>query len=186
MYLFDVINLYISLYIFGQTLRWFDSPRFLEWLIIWNGGSIIIQYTALLNFFWIYYCIVSSTCCSWFSEFVSCSHCMPLHDMRNSVISLRLKNWLMKDWRMANYDLWTTTRMFQVLVRPLLFVFWQFFLILTYIWFLQFLMHVMDTIYKLYTILAQPRTNKTYLDWLKKLLRIGVNKCHTRSMCVES
>ena len=104
--------------------------------------------------------------------------------MRNSVISLRLKNWLMKDWRMANYDLWTTTRMFQVLVRPLLFVFWQFFLILTYIWFLQFLMHVMDTIYKLYTILAQPRTNKTYLDWLKKLLRIGVKTRHTRSIYV--
>ena len=39
MHLFDVINLYISLYNFGQILRWFDSPRFLEWLIIWNGGS---------------------------------------------------------------------------------------------------------------------------------------------------
>ena len=22
-------------------MRWFDSPRFLEWLIIWNGGSIL-------------------------------------------------------------------------------------------------------------------------------------------------
>jgi len=40
-HLFDFINLYISLYNFGQTLRWFDSLRFLEWLIIWNGGSII-------------------------------------------------------------------------------------------------------------------------------------------------
>ena len=39
MHLFDVINLYISLYNFGQTLRLFDSPRFLEWLIIWNGES---------------------------------------------------------------------------------------------------------------------------------------------------
>ena len=39
MHLFDVINFYISLYNFGQTLRWFDSPRFLEWLIIWNGAS---------------------------------------------------------------------------------------------------------------------------------------------------
>jgi len=36
---FDVINLYISLYNFGQTLRWFNSLRFLEWLIIWNEGS---------------------------------------------------------------------------------------------------------------------------------------------------
>ena len=39
MHLFDVIIFYISLYNFGQTLRWFDSPRFLEWLIIWNGGN---------------------------------------------------------------------------------------------------------------------------------------------------
>ena len=29
----------MSLYNFGQTLRWFDSPKFLEWLIIWNWGS---------------------------------------------------------------------------------------------------------------------------------------------------
>ena len=40
MHLFDVINLYISLYNFSQTLRWFDSSKFLEWLIIWNGWSI--------------------------------------------------------------------------------------------------------------------------------------------------
>jgi len=38
-HLFDVIIFYISLYNFGQTLKWFDSLRFLEWLIIWNGGS---------------------------------------------------------------------------------------------------------------------------------------------------
>ena len=42
-HLFDVINLYISLYNFGQTLKWFDSPKFLEWLIIWNGWSTIFQ-----------------------------------------------------------------------------------------------------------------------------------------------
>jgi hypothetical protein len=29
-YLFDVINFYVSFYNFGQTLRWFDSPNFLE------------------------------------------------------------------------------------------------------------------------------------------------------------
>jgi hypothetical protein len=39
-YLFDVINFCISLYNFGQTLKWFGSPRFLEYLIIWNGGYI--------------------------------------------------------------------------------------------------------------------------------------------------
>ena len=38
-YLFDVINIFVSLYNFSQTLRWFDSPKFLKWLIIWNGGS---------------------------------------------------------------------------------------------------------------------------------------------------
>jgi len=42
-HLFDVINLYIFLYNFGQTLRWFDSPRFLKWLIIWNGGSNVLM-----------------------------------------------------------------------------------------------------------------------------------------------
>ena len=39
-YLFDVINFSIFLYNFGQTLRWLDSPKFLESLIIWNGGNI--------------------------------------------------------------------------------------------------------------------------------------------------
>ena len=33
-YLFDVINFCVSLYNFGQTLRWFDSSRFLEWRIV--------------------------------------------------------------------------------------------------------------------------------------------------------
>ena len=37
----DFHNLYISLYIFGQTWKCFDSSRFLEWLMIWNGGSNI-------------------------------------------------------------------------------------------------------------------------------------------------
>ena len=48
-YLFDVINLCVSLYNFGQTLRWFDSPRFLEWLIIWNTEGVYIIFTILIS-----------------------------------------------------------------------------------------------------------------------------------------
>ena len=53
-------NLYISLYNFSQILRWFDSPKFLKWLIIWNGGS---RYSGVRNmaplghclwFWWLY------------------------------------------------------------------------------------------------------------------------------------
>ena len=45
-YLFDVIIFCVSLYNFGQTLKWFDSTRFLEWLIIWNGGSTLVKHST--------------------------------------------------------------------------------------------------------------------------------------------
>ena len=38
---FDIINLYIPLYNLGQIWDCFNSPKFLECLLIWDGGSSI-------------------------------------------------------------------------------------------------------------------------------------------------